>query len=263
MKSLYIILFVLLTFTGYSYGQESDTLSPNATKKANFLNTNMDYQVRAYFSIGGSSPLGFPKEIRSIEHYNPKLQLGLQVNATKWLHDEQNWGIRVGIAVDGKGMGTKAEVKNYYTEIIQDNSKVRGYYTGLVQTDVRNTYVTIPVSAVYNLSSQWNLYGGLYFSLLIDQEFDGYVSEGYLRQGDPTGQKITFEDGSRAPFDFSSEVQKFQWGAQIGAEWNLNEHFKLFPELTYGINGLLDNDFKALSFSLHNIYLNLGFGYQF
>lgn len=263
MKPLYITLFVLLTYTGFSYGQEAGTLSHNTTKNTNFFNTNMDYQVRAYFSIGGSSPLGFPREIRSIEHFNPKLQLGLQANATKWFNDEQNWGIRVGIAVEGKGMGTKAEVKNYFTEIIQDNSRIRGYYTGLVKTDVKNSYLTLPVSGIYNLSSQWNLYGGLFVSLLLDKQFSGYVSDGYLRQGNPTGSKITFEDGSSAPFDFSSEVQKFQWGAQVGAEWSLNEHFKLFPELTYGINGLLNKDFKALFFSLHNIYLNMGFGYQF
>jgi hypothetical protein len=34
----------------------------------------------------------------------------------------------VGVRVEGKGMKTKAEVKNYLTEIKQDNSKVRGYY---------------------------------------------------------------------------------------------------------------------------------------
>ena len=46
-------------------------------------------------------------------------------------------GIRVGVRVEGKGMKTKAEVKNYLTEIKQDNSKVRGYYTGKVQTTVK------------------------------------------------------------------------------------------------------------------------------
>lgn len=261
MKSFYIILITLLVSTGLSYGQETKALDLNPNENANFFNSNMDYQIRAYFSIGGSSPLGFPKEIRSIEQYNPKLQLGLAVNATKWFCDD--WGIRVGVAVEGKGMGTKAEVKNYLTKIIQDNAEVRGYYTGLVQTDVKNTYVTIPVSVVYRLNKRWKLYGGPYFSLLIDKEFDGYVSEGYLRQGTPIGTKINFEDGSRAPFDFSQEERKFQWGAQVGAEWNLNQHFILFPEVTYGINGLLDKDFTAITFSLHNIYLNLGFGYQF
>ena len=40
-------------------------------------------------------------------------------------------------------------------------------------------------------------------------------------------------------------------------------HFILFPELNYGINGIFKSEFKSISFALHNIYLNLGFGYKF
>ncbi len=105
--------------------------------KPNFFNTDIDYQVRANYSIGGSAPMGMPREIRKIESYNPTLALGLEANATKWVSEDRKWGIRVGVRVEGKGMKTKAEVKNYLTEIKQDNSKVRGYYTGKVQTTVK------------------------------------------------------------------------------------------------------------------------------
>lgn len=228
-----------------------------------FFTSNMDYQIRAQFSIGGSSPLGLPREIRKIESYNPTLQLGLEANATKWFSDNRKWGVRVGLRFEGKGMTTEATVKNYLTEIIQDKSKIRGYYTGRVKTTVKNTYITFPISAVYHLSNKWNVYGGLYLSGLIDKNFDGYVSDGYLRQNTPVGAKITFEEGGSAPYDFSDEVNKFQWGTQVGGEWTMNKHFRLFADLTYGFNGVLNSDFTAISFSMHNIYLNLGFGYQF
>ncbi|MGL5275540.1 porin family protein [Myroides sp.] len=228
-----------------------------------FFTQNMDYQVRAHFSIGGSAPLGLPREIRKIDSYNPGLQLGLEANATKWLTDDKQWGVRLGLRFESKGMTTEANVKGYLTEIIQDNSKVKGYFTGDVKTKVRNTYLTVPVNVIYKINESWNIYGGLYFSALIDKTFDGYVSNGYLRQNDPNGNKITFEDGSKADYDFSNEVRKFQWGTQVGAEWKMNKNFFLLGELSYGFNGVLNKDFDAISFSMHNIYLNLGFGYQF
>ncbi|MCT3648356.1 PorT family protein [Elizabethkingia anophelis] len=258
-----ILLSILLTLGAGSIISAQQTETTTSASKPNFFNTNIDYQVRANYSIGGSAPMGMPREIRKIESYNPTLALGLEANATKWVSEDRKWGIRVGVRVEGKGMKTKAEVKNYLTEIKQDNSKVRGYYTGKVNTSIKNAYITVPISAVYSLSKKWNLYGGLYFSGLIDKHFDGYVSDGYLRQNTPTGPKIMFSEGSTAIYNFSNELRKFQWGTQLGAEWFINDHFILFPEFTYGINGLMNKDFNSISFSLHNISLNMGFGYKF
>jgi hypothetical protein len=177
--------------------------------------------------------------------------------------DNKKWGIRVGIRTEGKGMKTEAVVKNYYTEVIKDNGKLNGYFTGSVETEVKNTYVTMPVSVVYKVSPRWKLYGGLYASILVDKNFSGYVSDGYLRQDTPIGTKVIFENGGKANYNFSNDLRLFQWGGQLGAEWHLNKHFILFPELNYGINGIFKSEFKSISFALHNIYLNLGFGYKF
>ena len=191
------------------------------------------------------------------------MQLGVKANVTKWLTDEHKWGVRTGIRIEGKGMKTDARVRDYVTQINYNGAQVKGNFTGDVKTQVRNTYLTVPVLATYNVNSSWNVYGGLYFSAVIDKTFDGYVYDGYLRQTDPTGQKLIFEDGKKADYDFSNDVRKFQWGTQVGAEWKMNEHFFLFGDVTYGFNGVLNKDFDAISFSMHNIYLNLGFGYQF
>lgn len=262
MKLFFTTLITFFCSLTLAIGQEGNS-APSDFSLQHFFSTDTDYQIRAFFGIGGSAPLGIPREIRAIKSYNPGLQLGLEANMTKWLSPEKKWGIRLGVGVRSRGMKTEAQVKDYLTEIIQDQSSVRGYYTGKVKTHIKNTYVTIPISAVYQLSSQWNLYGGAYFSFKIDQQFDGYVSEGYLRQGSPVGEKIAFEDGSRAAYDFSDEVRTFQWGLQLGAEYALTEHFILFPQISYGFNGVLHDGFDAISFNLHNIYLDLGFGYRF
>ncbi|MCT4215857.1 PorT family protein [Elizabethkingia anophelis] len=261
MKKILLSILFSLGIYSTTFAQQTDITG--FSSETGFFNSNMDYQIRANYSIGGSAPLGLSREIRKIESYNPTLALGLEANATKWVSLDRQWGVRIGVRVESKGMRTKAEVKNYLTEIRQDNSKVRGYYTGKVNTSIKNAYITVPISAVYRLSKKWNLYGGLYFSGLIDKHFDGYVSDGYLRQNTPTGPKIMFSEGSTAIYNFSNELRKFQWGTQLGAEWFINDHFILFPEFTYGINGLMNKDFNSISFSLHNISLNMGFGYKF
>lgn len=116
---------------------------------------------------------------------------------------------------------------------------------------------------VYKISSRWNVYGGLFAAFAIDKQFDGYVSEGYLRQDTPVGAKIAFENDSKAAYDFSNELRTFNLGAQAGAEWRIRKQFKLFTNLNYGFNNLFNSEFTSISFPMHNIYLDLGFGYSF
>ncbi|WP_267740568.1 porin family protein [Myroides injenensis] len=262
MKLKYIITCLSLLFfyniTGAQTINEQDNNSFHS-----FFKQRLSYQVKAQFSIGGASPLGLPSEIRSVDSYNPTLQMGLEANATKWISEDEKFGIRLGIRFEGRGMKTKATVKNYLIEVNTDKGPSRGYFTGKVQTTVKNTYITFPISAVYNISNRWNLYGGIYFSGLIDKGFDGYVSNGYLRENSPTGLKVIFEEDASADYDYSDDLNRFQWGFQAGGEWTLNQHFKLFADLNYGVNQVFKSDFDAISFSMHNIYLNLGFGYQF
>ncbi len=233
------------------------------SKKRHFFNTNMDYELNAHFSIGGSAPINMPVEIRKIESYNPNLQLGLGASATKWLGDESDWGVRLGVYAHSKGMETRAQVKNYKTEVILDKLHMKGVFTGLVETRVENSYLTVPVSMTYKLSDRWSLYAGPHVSFVLTPHFSGYVSDGVFRLGDATGERIVFDGESQAAYDFSESIRKVQWGAQIGAEWSLRKHFVLFSHLDYDFNDLFVKDFTAISFPLHNIYLNLGFGYKF
>lgn len=261
MKKFLIPLLLLLSFFGFSQ-EESEV----HFKKENpaFFKDEFIYQIRAYFGIGGSMPLGLPSEIEKIKSYNPGLQLGLEANATKYLGEESPWGLRIGIAVEERGMKTEAEVKQYVTRIIQANEEIKGYFTGNVETKVNNTYLKIPLSLVYKLSENWNVYGGLNFSFAIDKDFTGYVSDGYLRKDTPVGPQINFDKEGKAAYDFSKEVQTFQWGIHIGGEYRLkNRRFIIFPQLNYNFNGVLNKDFDAIGFSLHNLYLDLGFGYRF
>ncbi len=185
------------------------------------------------------------------------------MQTTKWFDNNDNVGVRLGANVHSKGMKMGVQVKDFLTEVMYDKLVVRSVFTGFVETNVNNTYLTLPLSVVYKLSDRWSLYGGPHVSFLINKNFSGYVSDGYLRQGSVIGVKITFEDDSRAAYDFSDSLNRTQWGVQLGGEWAMKKHLILFSHLEYDINGLFEKDFTAISFSLHNIYLNFGFGYRF
>lgn len=222
-----------------------------------------EYELRAGVSIGGTSPLPLPVEIRSIDAYNPTLAILLEGNAIKWLGEKKRWGVVTGVRMEAKNMITKATVKNYGMEIISEGNRLSGNWTGGVRTKVRNAYVTIPVLAAYKLGSRWRLKGGGYVSYLMDGEFSGEVYEGYLREGNPTGQKVNFYDGAVATYDFSEDLRKFAWGLQIGADWRAYKHLNVFADLAWGLNDIFKKDFQTITFAMYPIYLNIGFGYAF
>lgn len=223
-----------------------------------------EYEIRAGISIGGTAPLPLPEEIRSIDAYNPTLALIIEGNAIKWLGKEKKWGVITGLRMETKNMITKATVKNYGMEIIgNDGNRLKGNWTGGVKTKVRNSYLTVPVLAAYKLSSRWRAKLGAYVSYMMDGEFSGHVYEGYLREGDPTGEKVNFTDGAIATYDFTGDLRKFAWGLQAGADWRAFKHLNVFADLTWGMNDIFKKDFNTITFAMYPIYLNVGFGYAF
>ena len=208
-----------------------------------------EYGIKAGFSIGGTSPLPLPEEIRKIDSYAPGgLAISIEGNATKWF--DTKWGMTVGVRLENKNMTTEATVKNYGMKIINTNGgELQGLWTGGVKTKVKNSYLTIPA--------------GPYVSYLIERNFSGHVYEGHLRTPDQTGSRVDFTGESIATYDFSDNLRKFQWGLQLGGEWRAFKHLNVYADLTWGLNDIFKKDFDTISFAMYPIYLNVGFGYAF
>lgn len=224
----------------------------------------LEYEVKAGFSIGGTSPLPLPEEIRSIDGYSPSMAISVEGNVKKWLDEKKQWGIQVGLRLENKTMNTEATVKNYSMEIIGDGGeRVKGVWTGGVKTKVKNSYLTLPVVGVYKVSKRWNVKAGPYISYLLEGDFSGNVYEGYLRQDNSAGPKVEFTDDKIATYNFSNELRKFQWGMQLGGEWRAFKHLNVYADLTWGLNDIFKKDFDTVSFAMYPIYLNVGFGYAF
>lgn len=254
-----ILLIVCLFATISSWAQRERT-QPLVWSSLHGL----EYEIKAGFNIGGTLPIPFPEEIRSIDGYNPTLSITIEGNITKWLGEKKKWGIITGLKLENKGMRTKATVKDYSMEIIGDGGeKTSGHWTGGVRTKVQNSYLTVPILAVYKLTPRWNLKAGPYFSYLMDGDFSGHVYDGYLREEDPTGPKVEFKDGKIATYDFSNELRKFQCGVQVGADWKAFKHLKVYADLNWGMNDIFKKDFNTITFNMYPIFLNVGFGYAF
>lgn len=224
----------------------------------------LEYEVKAGFLIGGTAPLPLPAEIRDLSSYNPTMVIAVEGNVTKWIDANKKWGVVVGLRLENKGMKTNALVKNYGMEIIGEGGEiVKGNWTGHVKTKVKNSYLTIPVLAKYQFSPRFSMNLGPYFSYMTDGDFSGEVYDGYLREGDPTGNKVVFEDGKSAAYDFSDNLRRFQWGAQVGGEWKAFKHLNVHADLTWGLNDIFQSNFETISFAMYPIYLNVGFGYAF
>lgn len=226
-------------------------------------NNGWEYEVKAGINIGGASPIPLPVEIRKVESYSPKFNGTIEGVVTKWLGTEKKWGISAGLKFEEKGMITGAQVKAYGMEIISEGSRVSGLWTGHVKTNYNSTMLTIPVMANYKLGRLWKVRAGLFASLKLDGDFTGSVSDGYLREKTPVGQKIAFTNGNSATYDFGSHLCHMQWGAQMGGTWRAFNHFTVNADLSWGFNDIFESNFKTISFKLIPIYLNLGFGYRF
>lgn len=225
------------------------------------VHNDWSYQIRGSVNLGGASPIPLPREIRKIESFDPHLNLAIEGLVTRWITPE--WGIQTGVKFEQKGMKTGASVKDYGMEIIQDGGRVAGRWTGKVSTDYTTSFFTIPLQGVYRINDRWKVNAGVYMSIALNKTFEGYVYEGYLREGDPTGEKVTFEGDAQAPYDFSTNLRTFQWGAQIGGSWLATNHFAVDANLTWGLNDIFESSFKTVTFKLSPIYLNLGFSYYF
>lgn len=259
-KNNSIICFLVLLFLTTSVQAQEDRNSGIIISSLKGL----EYEVKAGFNIGGTAPVPLPVEIRELTGYNPTVAISIEGNVTKWFGEQKMWGLMVGARLENKGMRTDARVKNYGMEIVGDGGEViKGYWTGKVKTKVKSSFITIPVLAAWQVAPRWKLNAGPYVSYMLEGDFSGDVYEGYLRENDPTGNKVVFTGDKSAPYDFSSDLRRFQWGAQIGAEWRAFKHLNVFADLTWGMNDIFKKEFDTVSFAMYPIYLNLGFGYAF
>lgn len=260
MKRTIIAFFIAVTAISAS-AQTKKEVSDTDKNLISAALKGWHIRLSAGYNIGGTAPLPMPREIRAIESYNPGLNLAIEGTVEK-MFGKGNWGLRWGVRLDTKGMTTKAETKNYHMEAwdTEGTGQIIGAFTGKVKTNVKNTYVTVPVLAVYRINERWNVSAGAYAAYLLDGEFTGSAYDGYIRDQNPTGEKA---EVTRAEYDFSNDIRKFNWGLQAGGEYKAYKHLAVFANLQWAMNGIFPSDYGSVTFDLYPIYGTLGFTYLF
>lgn len=267
LKSAILLIAAAIAFPVNIAANSGDVDSlyvPDRDKNLELMTTKgWEWQIIAGLNIGGAAPLGMPQEVRKVRSYNPDLNGSIEGKVTKWWGQDRRWGTSVGLKVESKAMEIDADVKSYHTEIIRDGDRVSGYWTGFVNIKYSTTFFTVPLTVDYRVNSRWKVHAGAFMSVRMDGEFSGYVKDGYLRSGVPTGEKIVYSDDQRAAYEFNDNLRRTMWGIEMGASWLAYRHFSVNADLSYSFNNIFTSGFTTVRNTLHPLYLNIGFGYSF
>lgn len=215
-------------------------------------------KARLGYNLGGTAPVGLPASIRKLNTYHLQPNASIGIDAQKPI--KEKWGLLLGLKFENKGMHEDAKVKNYYEEIVRDRETLAGRFTGDVNTEVSEWMFTIPLQAVWSPSMKFDIRFGPYVSVLTSKSFKGYAHNGYLRVGDPTGDKVILggEESTRGNYDFSEHMRPLQWGLDVGADWNINHKFGIYAGICWGLSGVHKSSFKAIEQTLYPIFGTFG-----
>lgn len=223
---------------------------------------SLQLRIRAGYSIGATTPIPLPETIRSIDGY--RLMPSFMVGFDAMLPLRGKWGVALGLHFENKGMEGDVTTKAYHMELVKGDSRIEGLFTGHVKQKVTQWMLTIPLQATLQLGRKVTLKGGPFVSVLLSSDFSGIASDGYLRQGDPTGAKILMgsKEDEWASYDFSDEMRRMQFGIGIGADWQVYRRLGVSADLNWGLTGIFPGDFKTVEQSLYPIYGTIGIFYR-
>lgn len=248
MKKL--IFFILLVFSGgiSLFAQEFDE-------------KHWSYSVSVGLNYGGTAPFPIPAPIEEIHSWRPGISPQVIAYATRWIYPKSHWGVSIGVGAAIKGMETSAGVHLMQTELVlKPDEKLSGLFSGTNVSKIRNGYILFPVQVAYRTHGNFVLKAGGYFAYTAQKSFVGSVSEGYLRIGDITGERMNIASND---YDFSSEIKSYDFGAMANLQIHLLRKIYANVDFTWGLTSVFQEGFDGISYNMYNIYLALGGSYHF
>lgn len=262
-----VLMFVTSLFSVSAEDNESGSVGVNTSEMPSSLEASaspcsgLGYGCRLGFTIGGITPVPLPAEVREMMTFSPNGAFMQEIYGYKLF--KEKFGFYFGERLAIEGMNVEARVKNYHMSIEQGGDYISGYFTGVDKTEAKFISVKIPLEFMARINSRLDLRVGPYIQINLHREFKGEVYDGYLRENTPTGQKIVFSDGSKATYDFSEDVKKAGFGAEVAADFQIKNGFGIFANLDYGFRSVFPDDFETISFKMYPIFFSLGVSYRF
>ena len=148
-------------------------------------------------------------------------------------------------------------------KMVQGGNELEGMYTGRLVTDCNLWMLTVPVMATFH-SGRWLIKCGPYVSYVATRSFKGHVYDGYLRTGNPTGDKVDMgpEGDDNPTYDFSDDMRKCHVGMLLGADCRIGKRIGVYADITWGLNGAFKSSFKTIEQTLYPIYGTIGLTYK-
>lgn len=263
IKIIFLVATLLLSTFSASAENESGSSEAQSQDSINVVSndwTGWGYGYRLGFTIGGITPVPLPAEVREMMTFSPNGAFMQEIYGYKLF--KEKFGFYFGERLAIEGMNVEARVKNYHMSIEQGGDYISGYFTGVDKTEAKLISVKIPIEFMVRVNSRLDLRVGPYIQINLHKEFKGEVYDGYLRENTPTGQKIIFSDGSTATYDFSEDVKKAGFGAEVAADFQIKNGFGIFANLDYGFRSVFPDDFETISFKMYPIFFSLGLSYR-
>ncbi len=217
---------------------------------------SIDYKIKFGVNTGASTPIPISNRLSNFS-WKPTFCPFTEINLA--FFNKDSWGFSTGAKIEYKGMDISANVYQLYTEVEIDNLLTKGYFTGSNETFLKVGYFTIPLCINYNLSNFCNFNLGTYASIKLAGEFKGAVKKGYIRVGEPTGERTDVEINE---FDFSDEIRTFNFGIIGGFCKHITKKIYFDLQLNWAVNDLLNANFTGISYDLYNVYASIGVCYK-
>ena len=263
IKIIFLVATLLISTFSASAEKELGSSEAQSQDSINVVSndwTGWGYGYRLGFTIGGITPVPLPAEVREMMTFSPNGAFMQEIYGYKLF--KEKFGFYFGERLAIEGMNVEARVKNYHMSIEQGGDYISGYFTGVDKTEAKLISVKIPIEFMARVNSRLDLRVGPYIQINLHREFKGEVYDGYLRENTPTGQKIIFSDGSKATYDFSEDVKKTCFGAEVAADFEIKNNFGVFANLDYGFGSVFADDFETITFKMYPIFFSLGVSYR-
>lgn len=231
-----------------------------ATAMAHASDRDEDFSVnlRLGYNIGGTMPLGMPVSIRALNAYTPQLNPHLALTANVPIG--QRVEVESGLRIERKAMRTDAQVKGYHMMMVRGDDAIEGVFTGGVVTKYNAWGLAVPAQLAYNVGSSVRIRVGPVLTMLFYKDFFGYAYDGYLRKGDPTGERVEIGNTreERGEYNFGNDMRTFQFAMDLGMDWDITHNYGVYADVQCGLNGAFKDSFKTIEQTMYPIYCTVG-----
>lgn len=248
-----ILCVFLLLMVSSSMGLSGKVFDKNAKR---------DYYINAGLNFGGPIPIPFPAEIRNIDSWEPGINPSLGINVIQWF--DKNWGVSSSLIAEWKGMQTTSQVLYWKTglEIGEEYEKsyIEGLFSGKNSMKTKHGCFTIPLNITYKTNNeQWIFSFGPYFSRRLNSIFTGNASDGYIRNGGATGEKVLIDS---ADFDFSKNISKNSYGVNLSVNYFFSSYWGVKINYSQDIKSIFSKNFTTIPQKMYDAYATVGITYR-